>query len=152
MQDNFRILYAEDEPDLRDITRELLLSEGLHCVAVNDGLEAMHRLQQQDFDLIITDFQMPNMDGALLLFWCRQTGRHMPVIFISGNRSRLPIEDLALQDCCASLLYKPVAFDDLLRAIEHAKSRNHEYECHGRAFDPKVDLNARVFPGQHYFV
>jgi CheY-like chemotaxis protein len=150
MQDTFKILYAEDEADLRDITEELLVSEGYHCTAVADGLEAMNRLQEQNFDLLITDFQMPNMDGALLLLLCRQIGRHMPVIFISGNRERLPIEELALQDCCASLLHKPLAFDDLLRAIEKARYRNHEYDCHGRAFNPRVDGHTGIFPGQHY--
>lgn len=151
MNQHFRILYAEDEPDLREITTELLRTEGYDITAVADGLEAMRALEKENFDLLISDFQMPKIDGALLLMWCRETGRHFPVIFISGNMERLPIENLALDDCCATLLHKPVAFDHLIEKIEKAKLRIHEYDCLPvKAYNPHVDKHKKNFPGQHY--
>lgn len=151
MDQNFKILYAEDEADLREITTELLRGEGYDCTPVADGYEAMRALEQDHYDLLISDFQMPRMDGALLLMWCRETGRHLPVIFVSGNMERLPIENVALDDCCAMLVHKPVAFEELIAKIEKAKTRIHEYDCLPvRAFNPKVDKHKRNFPGQHY--
>lgn len=151
MNNKYRILYAEDEPSLREITTELLNEEGFECVAVPDGQEAIEKLKHEEFDLILSDFKMPKMDGSLLLFWCRQNGIHCPFIFVSGNLERLPVETMALKDCCASFLHKPVGIDQLLSAIEAARTRSHDFDCHGDTYsrDPEIkgDMN---FQGQHF--
>ena len=145
-----RILYAEDEDSLRDIICELLTSEGFDCTGVPDGFEAKELLQHQAFDLLITDFNMPKMNGADLLFWCRNNGIHIPVIFMTANVERLPQEEMALGDCCASLLQKPVSFDVLLASIEHAQRRNHDFECHGKVHAADGPGTDKIFPGQQY--
>lgn len=151
MDHDYKILYAEDETTLKEITTELLKSEGYQVTAVNDGEAAMKAMEKENFDLLVSDFQMPKVDGALLLMWCRQNGRHMPVIFVSGNVERLPCESTALEDCCASLLHKPFSFSDLLKAIEKAKRRNHEFDCRGKVYNPRVDRKKMEFRGQHYY-
>ncbi len=79
-----KILYAEDDDSLREVIVELLSSEGIECVPVRDGQEAVAKLRNESYDLIITDFQMPVMNGADLLFWCRKNNIHIPFIFISA--------------------------------------------------------------------
>lgn len=145
---NCRILLAEDDPGLRAIMLELLRGENFICEDAADGIEAKEKLEMRHFDILITDFQMPRMNGVELLFWCRKQGLHLPVIFLSANIDRLPMEELALNDCCSSLLMKPVRIDDLLEAIEKARNRIHEFECEGKIFplDGKDDSH---FPGQH---
>lgn len=154
MGEKFKILYAEDEASLREITTELLTSEGFECVAVGDGLEAVEKIKNENFDLILSDFKMPRMDGSLLLFWCRQNKIHCPFIFVSGNLERLPIESIALKDCCAAFLHKPVGIDELLKAIQSARTRTHEFDCHGDVYT-RGTTNAELikdmnFQGQHY--
>lgn len=150
MEGSFKILYAEDEPDLREITTELLIGEGYDCTPVADGIEAMKKLQEEKFDLLLTDFRMPHMDGALLLIWCRENGFHLPIIFISGNMERLPLETLALNDCCSFLLQKPVSLEDLSSAIEKARSRAHEFDCQGKIFKQGNLHEKGDFQGQHF--
>lgn len=115
-----RILYAEDERDLRELTTEILSSEGYDCVAVNDGVEAKEILKQEHFDLLLTDFNMPTVDGTELLFWCREQGLYLPVIFITGSPELIPIQKKAMTDTSASLVHKPFNFRILIQAIEEA--------------------------------
>ena len=141
MKHPLKILYAEDDVLLNELTTELLKGEGIDCVSVFNGEEARFVLEKETFDLLLTDFQMPKMNGAELLFWCRKNAIHLPVIFLSGNLDRLSIEELALKDCCTTVLTKPAAFSDLLRVIEVSTSRSHEFDCRP---DPDAE-----FPGQH---
>ena len=134
--DNYRILIVDDEPIIRELLVEILTMEGYSCTTASDGLEASKTLQQNKFDLLITDFRMPNMNGSDLLKWCRENDQHFPVIFITGNPELLPEEKLALGDCCAALLSKPVYVDQLLKAIEEARARNHQWMCHRPAISP----------------
>lgn len=96
---------------------------------MKDGVEAKDILEQENFDLLITDFRMPRMDGANLLEWCRAQKIHFPVIFITANADLLPKEKLALNDCCADLLSKPISIETLIKSISDAKIRNHNLNC-----------------------
>jgi CheY-like chemotaxis protein len=125
----FRIIVAEDEPLIREILSEVLLDEGYDCTLAVDGQEAAETLAKEKFDLLICDFRMPRMDGPALLEWCRAHHIHLPVIFITANSELLQREELALKDCCAALLAKPIDFIDLFTAIEDAKKRHHARHC-----------------------
>lgn len=144
MNDDFKILYAEDEEHLREVMTELLAVGDCKIYPVANGFEAIALLEKQNFDLVISDFQMPKMNGAELLFWCREHDLHMPFIFLSGNIDRLPVEDVALEDCCTTRLIKPVSIEKLLEAIDQARDRNHAFECH------KIKVtHDKAFKGQH---
>lgn len=150
MNNRFKILYAEDEVTLQGIISELLTDEGYEVTQASNGLEAVKLLGSHTYDLLLTDFQMPLMNGAELLFWCRSHDLHFPIIFMSANIEKIPIEELALKDCCASHLQKPVGIEALLDAIEEARKRSHDFQCIGKAYAPGDDLPGD-FHGQHFF-
>jgi CheY-like chemotaxis protein len=129
MTKDYKILVVDDEPAIREIFVDLLGNEGYACEEASDGTHAIEILKKEKFDLLITDFRMPKMNGAELLQWCRQNDIHFPVIFITGNPELLPIEKLALKDCCAALLSKPIELEQILGAVEEAKIRNHNRNC-----------------------
>ena len=58
-----RILYAEDSPFYRQLVKNYLQSAGYEVEVAEDGLEAWEKLQHQPFDLLITDIEMPKLDG-----------------------------------------------------------------------------------------
>ena len=60
---NARILLAEDNAINQEVASAMLESVGCEVIAVNDGLQALHMLQTNPFDLVLMDCQMPNMDG-----------------------------------------------------------------------------------------
>jgi DNA-binding NtrC family response regulator len=125
----FDILIAEDETSIREILVELLNDEGFSCDAAIDGMHATEKLVTKNYDVVISDFRMPRMGGAELLKWCRENNHHMPFIFITANKELVYEEKLALDDCCAAFLQKPIDIDHLIAAINDAKTRNHRTEC-----------------------
>lgn len=120
MKAPLRILWVDDEQLLTEIMTELLSEEGITCLTAEDAEKARGLLEKEDFDLLIFDFQMPQMSGAELLKWCRKNGKNHPVIFISGAVERSEEEELALKDRSASLLTKPFALEKLLEEIRKA--------------------------------
>ena len=123
------ILIVDDEKELRELMAEMIGQEGFHCLQAKDGKEASEILEKETIDLLITDMRMPRMDGAQLLAWCRHKHLHFPVIFITANVELLPHDEVALSDCCAALLRKPISIDVLIEAIKAADQRNHHRLC-----------------------
>ena len=63
----FKILIAEDDLELRQLFRHVLLKNGYTVKGVSDGQEALDVLEKDYYDLIISDIMMPNMDGYELV-------------------------------------------------------------------------------------
>jgi signal transduction histidine kinase/DNA-binding NarL/FixJ family response regulator len=86
-----RLLLADDTPVNRQITKLLLEKQGHEVVAVEDGIEALTRLNGQSFDAVILDEQMPGMSGLEAAREIRKKeagmGQHIPIILVTGNGS-----------------------------------------------------------------
>ena len=82
-----RILLADDNADMREYVRRLLVQEGWHVTAVSDGRAALDAAQSQVYDLVLTDVMMPLLDGFELLRELRAgaSTRSLPVIFLSAR-------------------------------------------------------------------
>ena len=79
-----RILIADDQDMMRDPLAATLAREGHEVVAVADGAMAVTKLSGQRFDLMMTDFRMPKMDGNQLLAEAKKLRPDMPVILMSA--------------------------------------------------------------------
>ncbi len=80
-----QILLVEDDPHVRSILKEMLHTLGHTCVAVCDGGRAVDVLQARgELDLVITDYQMPILNGVELIEWMRSVKDSRPVILLSG--------------------------------------------------------------------
>lgn len=120
---NVRLLVAEDNPANRIVIARQLKRLGIPHWLVEDGREAMEALQQQHFDLLITDCHMPRMDGfeltRLLRARERERGGHLPIIALTA--STMPEE---VARCLASgmddVIAKPVQLAKLEAKIGQA--------------------------------
>ncbi len=124
-----KVLVVEDNDGLREVLCQQLLSLGLNIVEAEDGVNAVRILETQSIDLLITDFRMPLMNGVELLSWCRTRPLHLPVIFLSSEADLIPSEQVALGDCCATMMLKPFTMEVLLAALGAADSRSHHQDC-----------------------
>jgi PAS domain S-box-containing protein len=90
----YRILSIDDEPALLEITRLYLERSGEFTVTTcAGGREALALLEEVGFDLIISDYQMPEMDGITLLKLVRSRFRNIPFILFTGKgREEVVIE------------------------------------------------------------
>jgi PAS domain S-box-containing protein len=116
-----RVLLAEDNPVNQKLAVSILHKQGHAVVVAGNGREALAALGRGEFDLVLMDVQMPEMDGLeatkQLRAWERGTGRHVPVIAMTayamkGDRER------CLQAGMDGYLAKPVRTAELLQAIE----------------------------------
>ncbi|KUG21723.1 hypothetical protein ASZ90_008527 [hydrocarbon metagenome] len=81
------ILLAEDDEDTQKLISHILEGADYAVTVANDGIEALTSLKQNDFDLILSDITMPNLDGFKLLEIINQKGITAPVIFLTGSTS-----------------------------------------------------------------
>jgi len=57
------ILVVDDEPSFRNVLKRVLVKDGHKVTLAKDGLEGLHQLKNKSFDIVLTDINMPNMDG-----------------------------------------------------------------------------------------
>jgi PAS domain S-box-containing protein len=120
-----RILLAEDNPVNQKLVVSLLRQEGHRVVLATNGLEALAAVEQEPFDLVLMDVQMPEMDGLRATAAIREnergTSRHIPILAMTayamkGDRERCLAEGMD------DYLAKPICRTDLLDAIARLRS------------------------------
>lgn len=135
------VLIVDDAEDFRVLLSHWISARGLQPITAVNGAEAIRVMKKAHIDLIITDFQMPELDGLDFLQWCRSHSIHVPVIFTSAEGRRFQREEIALGDCCATRLSKPINFKILAAAVDAADRRDHHKDCLHQAF--KADVAER---------
>lgn len=111
-----RLLFAEDEPELRAVAVRRLREEGFGVDGCADGQEALDYAESTDYDVIILDIMMPKKDGLSVLRKLRQCGNNVPVLLLTAKDAvsdRVAGLDAGADD----YLTKPYAFDELLARI-----------------------------------
>ena len=115
-----RILIVDDEPDVV-LTLEFIVSESHEVVATSDPAEAARLLEEQAFDVLLTDIRMPDMDGFDLARIARAANPRMRIVFVSAyafDRDGDARLEAARQD--ALICPKPLSVTRLERAISEA--------------------------------
>jgi DNA-binding NtrC family response regulator len=114
-----KILIIDDEPLFLETTKQLLSKEGAECETAEDAPSALAVLQSRDFDLILTDLNMPGNLRWELLHAGRRRWSHVPMIVITGVPT-LPSAIESLRLGVTDYLLKPVGFPQLLSSIQRA--------------------------------
>jgi CheY-like chemotaxis protein len=108
-----RILLAEDQQDVRELTKLLLdMDEHIVTEAVN-GKEALDLFAPDRFDLVITDYLMPLMRGDELARSIKRLAPSEPVLMITGSAAELG----RIQTSADAVLNKPFRFEELRQAV-----------------------------------
>ena len=111
-----RILLAEDEEAMRTYLARALEHAGYSVVAVDRGTAAVPLLESEDFDLLLSDIVMPEMDGIELAQVCAEISPKTKVMFITGFAAvTLKASREAPQ---AKVLSKPFHLKDLVMEVE----------------------------------
>lgn len=144
-----RLLVVEDDAEIRQSVKEVLemFVPGLVVDVAADGEDGVRALGGQQYDLVMSDFQMPGMDGLAFLARARQLQPHAPRILITAY-PHLSVAQKAIDDAAISnFLTKPIGPDVLLDAVNAAvvKSRKPEWAAAGAGkapADAKVPLRS----------
>ena len=111
-----RILFVDDELPLREVVSRLLSRRGLDVTTAGDAVAAVEMLRDQPFDLVLTDFHMPDMDGFELLAHVREHYPDTPAIMMTGQSS-VQHAVQAMANGAVDYLPKPFAVDALAERV-----------------------------------
>jgi len=112
-----RILVIEDEPTITEFLRTGLTYEGYQVVIAPDGMTGYNATKREDFDLVILDIMLPDMDGFEVCRKLRAGGNDVPIIMLTARRDisdRVTGLDAGADD----YVIKPFSFAELLARIK----------------------------------
>jgi DNA-binding NtrC family response regulator len=128
MNNKAKILIIEDDHSLRDFLKDFLEHEGYFvCVATN-GRKGLETLEKENFDLVITDVVMPEVDGVEVLRTIKESGIDISIIIITGHSSiRQAVEFIKMG--ADDYFKKPFVTEEILLVIDRClKQRNLAHE------------------------
>jgi CheY-like chemotaxis protein len=102
-----RLLIVDDDEEMLTLLTRMVACLGYGACTAASGKEALLRLQKGDVDLVITDYQMPLMDGFQLAFEIRRQYPSLPLILMTGYYGHDLEEGIKSRDLFAGLLKKP---------------------------------------------
>ncbi|MEA1617754.1 response regulator [Erythrobacter sp. T5W1-R] len=111
-----RILLAEDEEAMRTYLARALTNAGYEVCAVESGVAALPLLESGDFDLLVSDIVMPEMDGIELAQHCAEISPRTKVMFITGFAA-VSLR-ASREQPSAKVLSKPFHLRDLVLEVE----------------------------------
>jgi len=114
------VLVVEDDPGLRDLYRAALTSAGYAVVAVEDGVDALRRIDDRVPSAVVLDLGLPRLNGRDVSreLKSRADTRDIPIVVVSGTDTR----DLNPADF-ACVLRKPIHPEAIVTAVERSLRR-----------------------------
>jgi DNA-binding NtrC family response regulator len=121
-----KIMIVDDEAVIRELLSEALLEKGFDVTSAKDGRESLKYLKKKNFDLLITDINMPHLDGIELLKKMKIAGRKEKVVIMTGS----PFDRSVLAKAIPHIYFqleKPFKLNEFLQVVStvlKAKKRN----------------------------
>lgn len=136
------ILVVEDDANIQELIVEFLRAEDYNVDYASDGLEGVQLFKKNDYDLIILDIMMPNLDGYSACKMIRKTSS-VPIIFLTAlNQENDEVKGFELE--CDDYITKPFSFNLLIKRVEavlrrsNTTAESNDYLSFGKL---RLDLN-----------
>ena len=117
-----KVLIVEDNKAVADVIGFNLTRAGIESVVANNGREGWEQVNSEVFDLIVSDFQMPEMNGEEFCRQLRQDSRFksLPVIMLSAKGLELDSKTLKGELGILDIIFKPFSPNELVSMINNA--------------------------------
>jgi two-component system nitrogen regulation response regulator GlnG len=139
-----RVLVVDDDEWVGQLIVEHLEAQHFSAVAVTDGLQALRELHHRPFDAVITDLDMPYLDGLDLLCQCHLVWPQLPVVLMSGNL--LDMVWPAMAQGAVACLSKPVDMRNLIHVLSEAISHT------GDPRSSQADMISHMLEAQRHWI
>ena len=111
------ILVVDDEPAYRKVMKRLLINEGHRVMLAEDGIDGLRILKSNEFDMVLTDIDMPNMNGWDFLRNIEKLYPEIPTAVITGLSGQEKI--FSEESSRAKRIYrKPISVNEIRKLIE----------------------------------
>lgn len=114
-----RILVVDDNRDIRNVLSHMLRFMGFDVALAGNGIEALAAFIENSFDLVVTDLQMPMMEGSELAQLVKDRSPNTPVILLTGS-DRETVCRKVKTGSVDSVIFKPFKLNDLQSTIQGA--------------------------------
>ena len=117
-----RVLVIDDDEEIRTIVEHMLVGAGHQVEAALDGAEGLRLFGKRPPDLVLTDINMPGLDGHDVIAAIRVLHPEVPIIAVSGGGAISPDELLLKASALGAveIIMKPFEFRQLVGAVERA--------------------------------
>ena len=112
-----RILIVDDTKVIRDTLSDMLSVMGFEVTVAGSGNEGLSLFPKNSFDLVITDLQMPDLDGWTLALHVKDKSPNTPVVLITGSEKKKVMEKLK-GSCVDSVVFKPFTLEDIQETVK----------------------------------
>ncbi len=111
-----KILVVDDDESIRRIMSKYLIFIGFDVIEANNGHKGQHLFLNTTFSLVITDLEMPGMDGWTLAFNIKKEAPHTPVIMVTGLDEESFNQNI--KDCIDIVMFKPFRMKELGKNVK----------------------------------
>ena len=118
-----RILVVDDEKSIRYVLKDILEHEGYEVVEVENGADALKRIEDEVFDVVLCDIKMPKMDGIEVLEKANEIAPDVPFIMVSAH-GNIEIAVEATKKGAFDFLVKPPDLNRLLITVKNAQDKS----------------------------
>jgi DNA-binding response OmpR family regulator len=117
-----RVLFVDDDAALREVVKNQLTAAGYLLDEAADGMEAMTKLKEGDYNLMLLDINMPGKSGIDVLKFIRENSLHCRVIMLTG-RVGFSIATESLKLGADEYITKPFSLEYLLDSIQRVLAK-----------------------------
>ncbi len=117
--EQLKILIVDDEEDLTSTMVERLGLRDFQVEAATSGIDALKRVGEEDFDVLILDVKMPGIGGLQVMAEIKRQHLDLPVILLTGHGSAADAER-GMREGASDYLMKPIDIDTLVEKIRDA--------------------------------
>jgi diguanylate cyclase (GGDEF)-like protein/PAS domain S-box-containing protein len=138
-----RLLVVDDEPRMRQSLVDLVRLKGYDADAADSGRTAIQRLAKKQYDLVLLDLFMPDVDGYAVMQHMREHNSKVAVIVVSGDNT-MQAAIKALRNGAYDFVRKPYEPEELFKTIENALSKR-RLELENESFQLKLEQSEKWY-------
>ena len=135
----YRVMVVDDEQNIREIISEMLTDAGYSVSLAVDGMDALEKIQYEQFDLYILDIYMPRMNGLELMVKLKEL-QPLAVVVVTTGFSSIDVAVKAIRNGAFHYLTKPIQAEELMKVVasglEHKRELN---EAGGQAAEIQTE-------------
>lgn len=141
-----RIAVVDDEEVMRRLVTEVLTGQGYQVFTFSNPLEALEQVKKENFDLILTDLKMPEMDGMELIKSAHKVNPDIGAIFMTGYASLSSARE-AVKEGAYDYILKPFDLEEVRKSVNKAleKKITVQEKAREKELNRLLDLDKKMF-------